>query len=195
MYLPASQFNIAGTLHGLPIGPVQVTGRAAGSVLVRNPSFTLTFTHPDTVAAGERYSLDVTVTNTSASPANFVSLNLFSQNVSGATVVGDGSRQIDSIPAGDSASVSFDLVSRITGKVTAATLDSDENVQGRFSLKSAVGELGVPVSPDSLILPSEANALPADVRSAVLGLLGKAWAVATAPAVASHCPACARSAA
>ena len=110
------EFNITGTLHGLPVGPVQVTGRAAGSVLVRNPSFTLTFTHPDTVAAGEHYSLDVTVTNTSDSPANFVSVNLFSQNVSGAAVVGDPSRQIESIPPSDSATVSFDLVSRVTGK-------------------------------------------------------------------------------
>ena len=178
------EFNISGTLQGLPVGPVQVTGRAAGSVLVRNPAFTLTFTHPDTVAAGEHYSLDVTVTNTSDSPANFVSVNLFSQNVSGAAVVGDPSRQVESIPPSDSATVSFELVSRVTGRVTAATLDTEEKVQGRFSLKTAVGELGVPVSPDSLILPSEAKTLPADLRSAVLGLLGKAWAVATAPGAA-----------
>ncbi|MCU1382031.1 MAG: LamG domain protein jellyroll fold domain protein [Acidobacteria bacterium] len=178
------EFNIGGTLQGLPGGPVQVTGRAVGSVLVRNPSFTLTFTHPETVSAGEHYSLDVTVTNTSPSAANFVSVNLFSGNVVGATVVGDPTRQIDSIPASDSATVSFDMVSRVTGKVTAATLDTEENVQGRFSLKTAVGELGVPLSPDSLILPSEAKSLPADLRTAVLGLLGKAWAVATAPAAA-----------
>ncbi|MEQ1872012.1 MAG: hypothetical protein ABL961_18505, partial [Vicinamibacterales bacterium] len=178
------EFNITGTLNGLPVGPVQVTGRAAGAVLVRNPSFTLAFTHPDTVAAGERYSLDVTIINTSESPANFVSLNLFGRNISGATLVGDASRQIESIPPGDSATVSFDLISRVTGRVTAATLDTEEKVQGRFSLKTAVGELGVPVSPDSLILPSEANALPADLRNAALGLLGKAWAVATAPSAA-----------
>ena len=178
------EFSITGTLHGLPVGPVQVTGRAAGAVLVRNPTFTLAFTHPNTVTAGEHYTLDVTVINTSASPANFVSVNLFSQNVSGATVVGDPSRQIEAIPAGDAATISFELISRVTGKVTAATLDADGHVEGRFSLKTAVGELGVPLSPDSLILPAEANALPSDVRRAVLGLLGKAWAVATAPAAA-----------
>ena len=83
------EMEIAGTLNGLPIGPVAISGRAAGAVLVRNPTFTLTFTHPDTVAAGEPYSLDVTVTNTSESPANFVSINLFAHNVSGATLVGD----------------------------------------------------------------------------------------------------------
>ncbi len=178
------EMEISGTLHGLPIGPVPIRGRAAGAVLVRNPTFTLTFTHPEAVAAGEPYTLDVTVTNTSESPANFVSLSLYPRNISGATIIGEPTRSIESIPPNDSATVSFDLVSRITGKVTAATLDSNENVAGRFGLKAAVGELGVPVSPDSLVLPKEAAALPANLRQAAIGLLGKAWAVATAPAAA-----------
>jgi hypothetical protein len=176
------EMSITGTLLGLPVGSVAVAGRAIGAVLVRNPTFTLTFTHPEAVQAGEQYSLDVTITNTSSSPANFVSLNLHGPNVSGATVVGEPTREIESIPAGDSATVSFDLVARVSGKVTASTLDSDENVSGRFQLKSAVGADGVPMSPDSLVLPKEASSLPKSVRDAALGLLGKAWAVATAPA-------------
>ncbi|MGE5199651.1 MAG: hypothetical protein ACM3H9_08425, partial [Rhodospirillaceae bacterium] len=176
------EMSISGTLLGLPVGPVAVTGRAIGAVLVRNPTFTLTFTHPELVVAGEAYTLDVTVTNTSSSPANFVSVNLFGPNVSGATVVGEPTREIETIPPGDSASVTFDLVSRLTGKVWAATLDSDENVSGRFQLKTAVTNDGIPLSPDSLVLPREANALPKNLRDAALGLLGKAWAVATAPA-------------
>jgi protocatechuate 3,4-dioxygenase beta subunit len=178
------EMQISATLHGLPVGPVPVTGRAAGAVLVRNPKFTLTFTHPEVVSAGEPYTLDVTVTNTSTSPANIVSLNLYPSNVVGAIIVGEPTRQIESIPPGDSASVSFDLISRTTGRVTAATLDSDENVAGRFGLKTAVGELGVPPSPDSLVLPKEAAGLPQSLRDATIGLLGKAWAVATAPAAA-----------
>ena len=178
------EMQMTGTLEGLPVGPVSIQGRAAGAVLVRNPAFTLTFTHPEVVSAGEPYSLDVTVTNTSSSPANFVSLNLFPGNVSGATVIGSSSREIESIPPGDSATVAFDLISNITGNVTAATLDSSENVSGRFALKTSVGELGVPVSPDTLVLPKESRSLPADLRAAAIGLLGKAWAVATAPAAA-----------
>ena len=176
------EMSITGTLLGLPVGPVPITGRAVGAVLVRNPTFTLTFTHPEIVAAGEPYTLDVTVTNTSSSPANFVSVNLYGPNISGATLVGEPTREIESIPPGDSATVSFDLVSRVSGKVTAATLDSDENVAGRFQLKTAVGADGVPLSPDSLVLPKEASSLPKSLRDAALGLLGKAWAVATAPA-------------
>ena len=80
--------------------------------------------------------------------------------------------------------MSFRLISNLTGTVTAATLDSNENVAGRFQLKTAVGELGVPLSPDSLILPKEASGLPKELRDAALGLLGRAWAVATAPPAA-----------
>ena len=178
------EMAIEGTLEGLPIGPVAITGRAAGAVLVRNPTYTLTFIHPDRVAAGEPYTLDVAVTNTSESPANFVSVNLFARNISGATLVGESSQDIEFIAPGDSATVSFDLVSHVSGQVTAATLDSDPGVAGRFELKHTVGELGIPLSPDSLVLPREANALPKPLRNAILGLLGKAWAVATAPPAA-----------
>ena len=175
------EMAIEGTLNGLPVGPVAITGRAAGAVLVRNPTFTLTFVHPDTVVAGEPYAMDVAVTNTSDSPANFVSVNLFPRNISGATLTGDASQTVEFIAPGDTASVTFDLISTVTGKVTAATLDSDAQVAGRFELKHSVGDLGVPLSPDSLVLPKEANALPKKLRDAAIGLLGKAWAVATAP--------------
>ena len=178
------EMEMAGRLHGLPVGPVEIRGRAAGAVLVRNPTFTLTFTHPETVSAGEPYTLDVTVTNTGESPANFVSVNLFPRDVSGATVVGSSTREIESIAPGDSRTVAFDLISRMTGQVSAATLDADDNVAGRFALKTAVGELGGPVSPDSLVLPREAKSLPQGLREAAIGLLGKAWAIATAPSAA-----------
>ena len=178
------EIAMTGTLDGLPVGPVPIQGRTAAAVLVRNPAFALTFTHPDVVSAGEPYTLDVTVTNTGLAPANFVSVNLFSGNVSGATVVGSATREIESIVPGDAETVTFDLIAKTTGRVTAATLSSSENVAGRFALKTSIGELGIPVSPDSLVLPKEAQALPKSLRDAALGLLGKAWALATAPAAA-----------
>ena len=160
------EMEISGMLHGLPIGPVPVRGRAMGTVLVRNPTFTMTFTHPDLVNAGERYNLDITVTNTSDSPANFVSINLYPRYISGATLLGDPVRSIDSIPPGDSASISYELIPQVTGNVFAATLDSDEQIKGKFLLKTSVGELGIPLSPDSLVLPKESQSLP-DRKSVV----------------------------
>ncbi|MEQ1870326.1 MAG: Ig-like domain-containing protein, partial [Vicinamibacterales bacterium] len=178
------EMELLGTLNGLPIGPVPIRGRAAGAVLVRNPTFTLTFTHPEVVNAREPYTLDITVTNTSESLANFVSVNLFPGNISGATLDDDAVKNIDAIDPGDSKTVTFKLISLRTGKVTAATLDSEDSVQGRFVLKSAVGELGVPLSPDSFVLPTEASFLDAELRQAAVDLMARAWAVATAPPAA-----------
>jgi 5-hydroxyisourate hydrolase-like protein (transthyretin family) len=178
------EMRMHGTLNGLPIGPVPINGVALGSVLVRNPTFALTFTHPEVVSAGEKYTLDVTVTNSSASPANFVSVNLDAAHIGGAKLAGEPPPPIDSIAPGDSATVSFTLEAKLTGRVFAATLDADEGVTGQFGLKTSVGELGVPLSPDSLVLPKEASTLPKPLRDAAIGLLGKAWAVATAPAAA-----------
>ena len=180
----AVEMAIAGTLHGLPGGPVEVQGRATGAVLVRNPTFSLTFTHPEVVTAGEAYTLDVTISNTSSAPANFVSLNLSSAQVAGAEILGEASHEIESIAPGDAATVTFTLRARRTGKVTASTLDGDGNVAGRFALKTGVGELGVPLSPDSLVLPKEARELHDDLEQAAIGLLGRAYAVATAPPAA-----------
>ncbi len=176
--------EITGTLHGLPIGPVTVRGRAAGAVLVRNPTFTLTFTHPEVVNAGEPYTLDVTVTNTTASPANFVSLNLFPRNVSGATIVGEPTRADRDDRAGRLATVSFDLdlEGHRQGHRRDARLRRERRRpvraedRGRRARRAAVARFARPAEGSR-----RAAARPAD---AAIGLLGKAWAVATAPAAA-----------
>ena len=51
-------------------------GRAAGAVVVRNPSFNLILAHPETVREGERYSMFVTVSNTSDVDANLFRVRL-----------------------------------------------------------------------------------------------------------------------
>ena len=175
-------FEITATLEGLPIGPVQLKGKASGAVLVRNPDFAITLGHPATVRSGEPYDLFVTVTNTGKSVANFVSLRLDPRALSGAVFAGDEDpeKQIETILPGSSATIKYRLVAQRTGKVTA-TATASEEVKGRFILRAGVGELGIPLSPDSLILPYT-RGLPADLVDATVGLLGQAWSVATAPA-------------
>src|SRR6185369_9768154 len=70
--LHVMNLDLTAELEGLAAGIVKVKGKAAGSVLVRNPKFSLAFAHPRTVRAGEPYDAIVTVLNTSASPANLV---------------------------------------------------------------------------------------------------------------------------
>ncbi|MDH3999497.1 MAG: hypothetical protein OET90_11760, partial [Desulfuromonadales bacterium] len=174
-------FIITATLEGLPIGPVTLTGHATGAVLVRNPDFALTMSHPSTVRSGEEYDLFITVTNTSQSMANLVSVHLDPRAISGAAFVENegADKEIDSIAPGSSETVRYRLVSQRTGAVTATVFESDE-IKGRFNLRTGVGENGIPLSPDSLILPYTGDLAPDLVESAV-GLLGQAWSVATAP--------------
>ncbi len=178
------EMNISAMLHGLPVGPVRISGRAVGVVEVRNPTFALTLSHPHTVSAGEEYELLVTVTNTSQSPANFVSLNLLPRSISGA-VLAPGqpeTMQIETIAGGDSETVAFRLISQTTGAVTATSFTS-EGIPGRFEFRTAVGALGIPLSPNTLVLPPAADDLPDALRNAGIGLLGQAFALATSPTV------------
>ena len=175
------QFNISATLEGLPIGPVKISGRAVGVVEVRNPTFALTLSYPATITAGEEYDLLVTVTNTSTSPANFASVSLLPRSISGATLLSDPSVQIETIAAGDSQTVSFHLLSQQTGTVSATSFTS-EGIPGKFELRTAVGANGIPMSPNSLVLSPAAGALPEAIRTAGVGMLGQAFALATTPA-------------
>lgn len=174
------EVKVSAMLHGLPIGPVPISGRVLGTVEVRNPTFALTLSHPATISAGEEYDLLVTLTNTSRSPANLASVNLLPRSISGATLVSEPSVQIETIAAGDSETATFRLLSHTTGTVTATSFTS-EGIPGRFELTTAVGALGIPMSPNTLVLPTAANALPDALRTAGLRFLGQAFALATAP--------------
>jgi hypothetical protein len=176
------QMQITATLDGLPIGPVKISGFATGIVEVRNPTFSLTLSHPATVTAGESYDLMVTVTNTSDAPANQVSVNLSPNSISGAVLDSDQSVTLNSIAAHDAATATFRLTSQVTGNVTATSFTSDDS-PAAFVLRTAVGALGIPLSPNSLVLPPAADNLPSDLRMAGVGLLGQAFALATSPAV------------
>lgn len=176
------EFEISAILDGLPIGPVEISGSAVGAVLVRNPDFALTMSHPQTVRTGEAYDLFITVTNTGKTTANLVSVHLDPRALSGAAFA-EGQLpdlELDSIAPGSSGTVRYRLISQRTGAVTATVFQSEE-LKGSFNLRAGVGERGIPLSPDSLILPYT-DGLSPELVSSVVGLLGQAWSVATAPA-------------
>src|SRR5882724_4194731 len=153
------QIKITGTLDGLPIGPVKISGSAIGTVEVRNPTFALTLAHPATVSAGEQYDFSVIVTNTSSTPANLVTLSLLPRSISGAVLQSSDTVQLDTIAAGDSATATFRLLAQQTGTVTSTSFTSD-GIPGKFELTTAVGALGIPMSPNTLVLPPVADTLP-----------------------------------
>jgi hypothetical protein len=184
--------TIRGVLEGLPSGPAEVVGFVSGAVVVRDPNFALTFIHPDVVRAGELYDLQVQIHNTSQVHANLVTVSLDPRNLSGARLLhaADARQVVETIGAGDSATVTFTLEALRTGQVTASTLDL-EGAEGivsgqRLSLRAGVSEQGVPLSPDTLILPPSASVLrqranDADLTFRAVALLGQAHSIATAP--------------
>jgi hypothetical protein len=174
--------QIRGTLEGLPSGPVEVQGVAAGAVFVRNPTFAVSLAHPRTVRAGESYDLYATVTNTSQSIANLATVGLDPFAISGAELLSDPLVRFETIRPGESVVAKFRLRSQRTGEVTFSSFTGD--VAGDIRLTTGVDERGVPLAPNAIVLPRAADALPASLVLAAQRVLGQAFSIATAPAAA-----------
>jgi hypothetical protein len=113
--------NLTAQLDGLAAGSVQVTGKAAGSVLVRNPKFSMAFSHPRTVRAGEPYEAFVTILNTSNVPANLVTVTLNENSISGGVLESEETVQLGTILPGHWApSFPARQLPPITGSVRSA---------------------------------------------------------------------------
>ena len=176
--------EIQATLFGLPSGPVRLMGLAAGAVFVRNPTFSVTLAHPRTIRSGESYNLYATVTNTSQSAANLVSVNLDPHGISGAELTSDQSVTFDSIAPGQAATARFTLVARRTGEVTFSSFTGEAAAGGGIQLTTGVDERGVPLAPNAIVLPKSAGSLPPSLVTAAQRVLGQAFSIATAPAEA-----------
>jgi hypothetical protein len=179
-------FDIAidAVLHGLPSGPVRLTGQAAGRCFVRNPTFAVTLAHQRTIRSGEPYDLYATITNTSRSAANLVTIDLDPRGISGAQLVSDSAVRFETIPSGQSVTAKFSLIAQQTGEVTASSFTGDALSGGGIRLTTGVGERGVPLAPNAIVLPKATSNLPASLVAAAQRLLGQAFSIATAPAEA-----------
>lgn len=183
--LHVMELVIDGTLDGLGSAGRRIRGFASGSVLVRNPRFSLAFTHPRTIRAGEPYTASVTVLNTSPTPANLVSLTLPAASLSGA-VFEPGTPEVaelGTILPGETATASFRLRAQRTGAITFSQLTSDSDIVGRFRLRMGVDERGVALSPDAIGYPDfaeDVRALSPALFQAFERYLGQALSVATA---------------
>jgi hypothetical protein len=173
--------NIEAFLDGLPSGPVRLVGLAAGAVFVRNPTFSVTLAHPRTIRSGENYDLYATVTNTSRSVANLVSVNLDPLSISGAQLLSDPTVTFEKIEAGQSATARFTLRAQQTGEVTFSSFTGEAASGGGIRLFTGIGERNVPLSPNAIVLPTTTNALPAALVAAAQRVLGQAFSIATAP--------------
>jgi len=171
---------LRGDLEGLAAGAVEVQGRAAGSVLVRNPNFSLAFSHPRTIRSGEPYEASVTILNTSSVAANATSVTLPTTSISGAVLESDATVLLGDILPGETRTAVYQLRAQRTGAITFSNLSSDDDVTGRFRLRTGVDERGVTLSPDSIGYPEFVDDIPLDLFGAADRVLGQALSVATA---------------
>ncbi len=177
--------ELEATLEGLANQPARrLTGRARGSVLVRDPSFGLTFNHPDVIRSGEEYELRVTVANTSTVLANQVSISIDAASLTGAVPVDvpqgiDPSAQLGDLPPGQSKLAKFLLRATRTGRVVASAFTSDGPVVGSLRLRTGVTNDGIPLSPDSFVFPRVVSLLPPQIVDPATALIGIAHGLAT----------------
>jgi hypothetical protein len=179
--LHVMDLDLTADLDGLAAGTVKIKGKAAGSVLVRNPKFSMAFTHPRTIRAGEPYDATVTILNTSLSPANLVSVTLPAASISGGVLESPGTVELGTIMPGQTATATFRVRSQRTGAITFSNLTTgDDSVVGRFRLRMGIDERGVALSPDTIMMPDYVDELPEGIRKAAVRVLGQALSVATA---------------
>ncbi|MEO8425619.1 MAG: Ig-like domain-containing protein, partial [Verrucomicrobiota bacterium] len=179
--LHVMDLDLTADLEGLAAGVVKVSGKAAGSVLVRNPKFSLAFSHPRTIRAGEPYDASVTILNTSISPANLVRVTLPATALSGGVLESPETVELGTILPGETATAKYRVRSQRTGAISFSNLTtSDESTAGRFRLSMGIDERGVVLSPDTIAMPDFANALPSSPLDAANRVLGQALSVATA---------------
>jgi len=174
--------DFAGTLTGLPSGDAPVSGKASGAVIVRNPKFSVTFSHPSVIREGEEYDIYVAMTNTSPAAANLVSLAMPASRLIGTALLSDETVSFETIAPAESGTAKFHMIAKETGRVRASAFAAEGGVSGKFVLSAGVGEKGIPLSPDTLVLPQCAYSLPNDLINASLMLLGEAYSIAATPA-------------
>ncbi len=176
------QFDLDGILDGLPGNQIRrVTGQARGAVIVRDPTLNVTITHPDVVRTDEEYTMLLTVSNTGNTPANQLKVRLPAEKLSGVQVVGVSEKTV-TVQPGDAEILDFRLKSLRTGRVTATAARSDSSsLSAVFDLTMGVGENGIPLSPNAIILPASTDSLPADLVRSGLNQIGLAFSLATAP--------------
>jgi len=173
--------DFEGTLCGLPSGDIPVKGSASGAVIVRYPEFSVSFAHPSVVRTGEEYDIFVTLTNTSNTVANLVSLTMPKTRLIGTRLLSDERIEWETIPPGESRTAKFHLLSLQTGKVRATAFSAEGNLRGAFILTAGVGEKGIPLSPDTLTLPSYTYILPEEILEPAMLLIGEAYSISTTP--------------
>jgi len=186
------QMDITANLVRPGRDPFPLLSRIQAAVEVVDARFNLSFSHPDVVREGEEYTLYVTVTNLSRAAQNLITVDLDEAHITGAHRADPNDnlkRTIQTLTPGQSETLEYRLVADLDGKVVATTFQSTSSAgQGTIRLRTGVGELGIPLSPATLVLPRFSERLKTpylssdELHRAHTRFLGLAYSLAVAPA-------------
>ncbi|HEX2832542.1 MAG TPA: Ig-like domain-containing protein [Thermoanaerobaculia bacterium] len=169
---------------GQPDFPLK--GLASTSVIVHDPRFNITFSHPDTVRKDEPYSTFSFITNMTAvsqtiRAGNEVPSCEEAPNANVCRLPGTPEFHEMTLGPGDTQTVEYRLKPNITGHVFATAGEVSPNISAAVVLRMGVSESGIPLSPATLVMPHYAKYVDQDLVSANLHLLGLGYSLATAP--------------
>ena len=190
--------------------PIALKGVISQQLVIHDPRFNITFSHPDTVRAGLTYSTFTFVTNMTSVTQT---IRLRTGDELPACSIGGGAdvcrldddisniplcsadtsvdvcRPSDDLKAeeltlkpGATRTLIYKLRSNLTGNVfaTAGTVDSDV-IHAAVQLHMGVSTSGIPLSPATLVMPYYAQYLDQQFIADNLQLLGLGYSLATAP--------------
>src|SRR5688572_585699 len=165
---------------------VPLRGTASAAILVHDPRFNITFSHPETVQRGVDYSTFAFISNLSPSSQTIrvgSGVPLCTASPGANVCRTDAAETTElTIPAGELRMIEYHLRSGIAGRVfaTAGEVEGEALTAG-VSLHLGVSESGIPLSPATLVLPHYARYLDPPFVSSYLPLLGLSYSLATAP--------------
>ncbi|HYR28674.1 MAG TPA: carboxypeptidase-like regulatory domain-containing protein, partial [Thermoanaerobaculia bacterium] len=181
------EVDITATLREEGQREVYLRATPSASVIIHDPRFNITFSHPDTVRKGLDYSTYAFITNMSPQTQTIRVTDGLPTCTDGqfpnVCRVSGGPPPADmTIPAGEMKVIEYRLRAGETGQIyaTAGTIN-DENITAAVQLHMGVSASGIPLSPATLVLPYYAQFIDQGFVGDYLQLLGLGYSLATAP--------------
>ena len=166
--------------------PLRATPKA--TIVVHDPSFNVTFSHPDTVRKDEPYTTFAFVTNMSASSQTVMvtsGLQTCAENASANVCLlpgSDATHSLEDMAPGETRTLEYRVKPNMTGRVFATAAASDGiGFSAGVELTMGVSDSGIPLSPATLVVPYYARFLPDGLVDGNMRLLGLGYSLATAP--------------
>lgn len=148
-------FDIRGSAAAGPDNHFEVRSQARARVYVRSPEYTVTFEHPEVIAAGETYDLTMHINNIGSIPLNDFDIEIDPFRLVGVTMESgtNPTQSAGDIPVGGEAALTWRLRAIATGEVVATYYRVEEGVSSALQLSVGIAPTGERLSSKVLSFP------------------------------------------